>query len=60
VSKTFDYKNNAGAFVLGLQKIAVKTHGSADEQQFSSAIRMLHDAVQKDVVMKINKAIGKK
>jgi fatty acid/phospholipid biosynthesis enzyme len=45
---------------MGLQKIAVKTHGSADEQQFSSAIRMLHDAVQKDVVMKISKAIGEK
>lgn len=35
---TFDYKNNAGALVVGLKKPAVKTHGSADAQQFYSAL----------------------
>jgi fatty acid/phospholipid biosynthesis enzyme len=45
---------------MGLQKNAVKTHGNADEQQFSSSIRMLHDAVEKNVIASINSVIGKK
>lgn len=46
ISKTFNYKNNAGAMILGLDKLAVKTHGSADFQQFYSTIRMAHDALK--------------
>jgi glycerol-3-phosphate acyltransferase PlsX len=60
LSRTFDYKNNAGAFVIGLQKVAVKTHGSADEQQFSSSIRMLYEAINKNVVGNIRTSLGKK
>jgi glycerol-3-phosphate acyltransferase PlsX len=59
LTKTFDYKNYAGAFVIGLQKVAVKTHGSADEQQFYSAIRMLYEAVSKNIVNDIQKTLGK-
>lgn len=32
--------------ILGLDKLAVKTHGSADFQQFYSTIRMAHDALK--------------
>jgi glycerol-3-phosphate acyltransferase PlsX len=60
LAHTFDYKNNAGAFVIGLQKIAVKTHGNADQQQFSSSIRMLYEAVAKNVVNAIQKSLGNK
>lgn len=40
ILKTFDYKNNAGAIVMGLKRLAVKTHGSADEKQFYSTINL--------------------
>jgi glycerol-3-phosphate acyltransferase PlsX len=60
LTKTFDYRNNAGAFVIGLQKIAVKTHGNADEQQFTSSIRMLYEAVEKNVIGNIQTSLGKK
>jgi fatty acid/phospholipid biosynthesis enzyme len=45
---------------MGLQKIAVKTHGSADELQFSSAIRMLYEAVIKNVVNNIRNSLEQK
>ncbi len=50
LKKKFDYKNNAGAFVVGLQKIALKTHGSADYKQFYSSLRMLRDTVKSNII----------
>lgn len=55
--KIFDYKNNAGAFVLGLNHICVKTHGSADYKQFYSSLRMLRDSIKNNVLEKIKKEI---
>lgn len=55
VKKIFDYRNNAGAFVLGTKKILVKTHGSADYLQFMSALRMLYESVQNNVLETITK-----
>lgn len=55
--KTFDYKNNAGAFVLGLNHICVKTHGSADFKQFYSSLRMLKDSVANNTIKNIEKDI---
>lgn len=49
----FDYKNNAGAIVIGLNKPVVKTHGSADYQQFYSSLRMLKETIENDVTSKI-------
>ena len=50
IYKTFDYKNNAGAVVLGLSKIALKTHGSADYKQFYSSIRLAHEMLDNDLI----------
>ncbi len=47
---TFDYKNHSGAFVLGLNYVAVKTHGSADARQFYSSLQMLYDCVDANVL----------
>ena len=55
--KKFDYKNNAGAFVLGVNKIAVKTHGSADIKQFYSALRLLKESIEFEVLQKIRKEL---
>lgn len=53
LKRKFDYKNNAGAIVMGLEKVAVKTHGSADYKQFYSSLRMLKETIENDVVTKI-------
>lgn len=58
LKKKFDYKNNAGAFVIGLNKIAVKTHGSADYEQFSSSLRMLKEVIDFNVIEDIKKRLN--
>lgn len=50
LKKKFDYKNNAGAFVIGLDKIALKTHGSADYKQFYSSLRMLKETIESNIL----------
>lgn len=53
ITKTFDYKNNAGAFILGLNKIAMKTHGSADFKQFFSSLRMTKSILEANLINKL-------
>ena len=59
LKKTFDYRNNAGAIVIGLNKPAVKTHGSADMKQFYSALEMLKKVIDVNLVKKIKDNINK-
>lgn len=53
LTKTFDYRNNAGAIVLGADGIAIKTHGSADAKQFYAALTMAHDCFNNHLVHNI-------
>ncbi|XQP55074.1 MAG: phosphate acyltransferase PlsX [Mycoplasmoidaceae bacterium] len=53
LTKTFDYRNNAGAIVLGANGIAIKTHGSADAKQFYAALRMAYDCVNNNLLHNI-------
>ena len=55
VKSTFDYRNHAGAIVLGINGAAVKTHGSADFKQFYSGLCTLYDLVKSNVIEKIKK-----
>lgn len=55
ISKTFDYRNNAAAIVLGVNGIAVKTHGSADSIQFLSALKMAYHMVHKRIIDELKK-----
>lgn len=50
LTKTFDYRNNAGAIVLGANGIAIKTHGSADAKQFYAALSVAHDCVNNQLL----------
>jgi len=58
IKKNFDYKNNAGAFVIGLKKNIVKTHGNAKDQEWYSAIRMLYSAIKNNLVSTIEEKIS--
>jgi len=55
IKKNFDYKNHAGAFVVGLNKNIVKTHGNAKDQEWYSAIEMLYSAIKNNLVETIKK-----
>ena len=58
MKKRFDYKNYAGAFVIGLNKIAVKTHGNAGYKEFYSSLRMLKETIDGNILDKIKETIS--
>ncbi len=60
VKNRFDYKNHAGAVILGLNKPAVKTHGSADTKQFLSALDCLYQLIQNDLTSKVKNTFAKR
>jgi glycerol-3-phosphate acyltransferase PlsX len=53
----FDYKNHAGAILLGIDGIVFKSHGSSDVRSFTATLRMTYDAVKNDVLKKIKNDI---
>lgn len=53
LTHTFDYRNNAGAIVLGANGIAIKTHGSADAKQFYAALKLASNCVSNHLVHNI-------
>lgn len=55
LTKTFDYRNNAGAIVLGANGVAIKTHGSADHKQFYAALTVAYDCVKNNLLHNIKK-----
>ena len=57
LSTRFDYKSRAGAFLLGLKKPVLKGHGSCDEKQMYSCIKMMHEALANNIFDIINKEI---
>ncbi len=57
VSVKFDYKNHAGAILLGAKKIAFKSHGSSDKKSFYATLRMTYEAIENDVLNKMTKAL---
>lgn len=59
IKKRFDYRNYAGAVILGLNAPAVKTHGSADTLQFFSALTSIYKLIEAQLAQKIKKVIKK-
>jgi glycerol-3-phosphate acyltransferase PlsX len=57
VGTKFDYKNNAGAILIGVNGIVFKSHGSSDEKCYLATLRMTFDAVKADVVNKMKEMI---
>lgn len=51
--RKFDPRVNNGAILLGLNGIAVKSHGSADANGFSHAVKMAAKLVEEDINNKI-------
>jgi glycerol-3-phosphate acyltransferase PlsX len=54
----FDYKNYAGAILIGVNGIVFKSHGSSDVQSFKATLRMTLEAVENDVLTKIKKGMA--
>lgn len=53
VGNKFDYKNYAGAILLGTDGLVFKSHGSSDQQAWSSTINMVYNAIKANVLQKM-------
>ncbi|WP_031542035.1 phosphate acyltransferase PlsX [Mesoplasma photuris] len=57
VGAKFDYKNHAGAILIGVNGIAFKSHGSSDVKSFKATLRMTYEAIENDVLNKMKKGM---
>jgi glycerol-3-phosphate acyltransferase PlsX len=56
-ARTFNYKANSGAFVVGLSKNIVKTHGNSGPEEFASSLKIIYEAIKNDLINRIQKAL---
>lgn len=59
LKKQFDYSEHGGAPILGVRKPVFKAHGNADAAAFKSAIRLLKQYTEQNVVGDIADAVQK-
>lgn len=53
VGEKFDYRNVGAAFVIGLNKTVIKTHGSSDKKSFLGALNQVKLALEKNILQEI-------
>src|SRR5690625_1741117 len=57
--KSLDASEIGGALVIGLNHTLIKAHGSSNDFAFYNAIRQAKEMVEKDVINKVSKKIGR-
>ncbi|MGX9358201.1 phosphate acyltransferase PlsX [Mycoplasma sp. 128] len=57
IKEKFDYRNVGSAFIVGLDKIVLKSHGASDEKAFLGALNQIKLALENDVVNKIKQTM---
>lgn len=57
VKKQIDYRNVGAAWVLGINGLAMKAHGSSKEKEFLGALNQIRDALDQDFWNKFKEAI---
>lgn len=58
VKEKFDYRNVGGAWVIGVNGVVLKAHGSSDAKAYLGAINQIKIALNNDVLLKISKALN--
>ncbi|MCK5867326.1 MAG: phosphate acyltransferase PlsX [Mycoplasmataceae bacterium] len=58
VSKRLDYRNIGAAWIIGLNGIALKTHGSSDEKTYYSAFKGIAQALNSDAIKEFKEAFN--
>ncbi|MGZ9428751.1 phosphate acyltransferase PlsX [Mycoplasma sp. 1012] len=58
VKERFDYRNVGAAWVIGLNGIVIKSHGSSDAKAFLGALNQIKIAIESDVLEKTKEAIA--
>ncbi|ADE19725.1 phosphate acyltransferase PlsX [Mycoplasma crocodyli] len=60
VAETLDYRNVGAAWVIGVNGVVIKCHGSSDEKSYLGALNQVKLALEKDVLNKVIKSINSK
>lgn len=60
VMQTLDYRNVGAAWVVGIDGVAIKSHGSSDSKAYIGALNQIKMALQKDVLGEVKKALAAK
>lgn len=57
IKEKFDYRNVGAAWIVGLDGIALKAHGSSDEQAFLGALNQVKIALESQILQKIKEKL---
>jgi phosphate acyltransferase len=58
IKKRVDHRHYNGAALLGLRGLVFKSHGSADEVGFTAALEKAHDAVQNNLLSRLQERMA--
>ncbi|MDC8937199.1 phosphate acyltransferase PlsX [Metamycoplasma hyosynoviae] len=58
IKTRYDYRNIGGAFIIGLEKIIVKAHGSSDEVAFYGALNQIRFGLENNLIDKIKEKLN--
>lgn len=59
VGENLDYRNVGSAWIIGLNYLAIKSHGGADKKSYLGAFNQISNALENNVLEKIKKGIKK-
>lgn len=51
--ETMNYKRVGGALLVGVNKVAIKAHGNADEESFYGSLNLAYNSAKRETVKKI-------
>ncbi|WP_029608412.1 phosphate acyltransferase PlsX [Mycoplasma simbae] len=57
VAETLDYRNVGAAWVVGVNGVAIKSHGSSDHKAYLGALNQIKLALEADVLNNVKKAL---
>ncbi|MBZ4226864.1 phosphate acyltransferase PlsX [Mycoplasma tauri] len=58
VAETLDYRNVGAAWVIGLNGVCIKSHGSSDEKAYTGALNQIKLALKKNILNSVKKELG--
>ncbi|MCS4536904.1 phosphate acyltransferase PlsX [Mycoplasma sp. CSL7475-4] len=57
VAETLDYRNVGAAWVVGVNGVAIKSHGGSDNKAYTGALNQIKIALEGDVLQKVKLAL---
>lgn len=57
IKETLDYRNVGAAWVIGLNGLAIKTHGSSDKKAYLGSFKQVHEALEKNALEQFKKSL---